>query len=442
MTTTAVRAGTGAWRNWAGNQQVEGLSYVAPRTADEVGAVVAAAAAEGRRVKALGRGHSFTAIGRPEHVAIDLGRCARVRHVDANSGRVLVEAGMRLRELSLALAAHGRALDNLGDIDVQTVAGAISTGTHGTGAAHGGLATQVTGLEMVLADGSVTWCSATQRPELWSVARVGLGALGVVTAVELATVPLFGLAAVEGVMSLDRLLAEWDELADGTDHFEAYWFPHTGMVSTKSNTRVGLDDLDPLPGWRAWLDDDFLQNTVFGGVIALGRLAPVVIPTANRIAARALGSRRYSDLSYRVFATERRVRFCEMEYAVPRPVAVETIRAVVDAVERSGLRIAFPVELRVAAADDIPLSTASGRPSAYIAVHVPAAVDHRRYFALVASIVDEVGGRPHWGKLHRLDAATLRRRYPRFDEFTAVRRDVDPDGVFANAELDRVLGPP
>ena len=243
-------------------------------------------------------------------------------------------------------------------------------------------------------------------------------------------------------MPLEQLLAEWDPLLDGADHFEAYWFPHTGMTSTKRNTRVGPGQLDPLPGWRAWAEDSFLQNTVFGGIVSVGRRVPAAIPTANRIAARALGTRRYTDLSYRVFATERRVRFCEMEYAIPREVAVETFRTMTAAIEHSGMHIAFPVELRAAAADDIPLSTASGRDSAYIAVHMPAGVDHRAYFALVAAIMDEVGGRPHWGKLHNLEAASLRDRYPGFDAFLAVRRSADPGGVFANPELDRLLGPP
>jgi FAD-linked oxidoreductase len=431
-----------SWGNWAGNQCAGGLETHHPVRPEEVVDLVLAANRDGRTVKAVGAGHSFNGIGRPSQIQVVLDRCTRIRHLDPVSGRVTVDAGLSLHDLSVALAAHGRALTNLGDIDTQTLAGAIATGTHGTGMRFGGIATQAAGLEIVTGDGSLLWCTPDEHADLWSAARVHLGALGVVTAVQLETVPLFALAAEEGSMPLPRLLAEWDELVEGADHFEAYWFPHTGMTSTKRNTRVGLDRLAPLPGWRTWAEDSFLQNTVFGGIVSLGRRVPAAIPTANRIAARALGTRRYTDLSYRVFATPRRVRFCEMEYAVPRPVAVETVRTMTAAVERSGMHIAFPVELRVAAADDIPLSTASGRDSAYIAVHTPAGVDHRPYFALVAAIMDEVGGRPHWGKLHNLDADALRDRYPRFAEFQAVRRKADPGGVFANAELDRILGPP
>jgi FAD-linked oxidoreductase len=430
-----------SWCNWAGNQAADGLSIRRPHDTAETAAIVAACAADGTRVKATGSGHSFTAIGRPEAVAIDLSGCTRLRHFDPVTGRVVAEAGMTLRRLSVILAAAGRALINLGDIDVQTVGGAIATGTHGTGARFGGIATQVTGMELVIADGSVLWCSHETHRELWSTARIHLGALGIVTAVELETVPLFALAAEEGVMSLDQLLDQWDALVDESDHFEAYWFPHTGRVSTKRNTRVALEELAPRPAWRAWVDDSFLQNTAFGAAIALGRMAPAAIPTLNRVAAGALGTRTYCDLSYRVFATPRRVRFVEMEYAIGRDAAVETIRSMTKAVDGSGLPIAFPVELRAAAADDIALSTANGRDSAYVAVHVPAGTDHRAYFSLVAGWMDNVAGRPHWGKLHTLEATPLRARYPAFDAFTSLRRRLDPEGMFANAELDRVLGP-
>ncbi len=142
-----------------------------------------------------------------------------------------------------------------------------------------------------------------------------------------------------------------------------------------------------------------------------------------------------------MFTSPRRVRFKEMELAIPRPAVLDAIREVVGAVEDSGLRIGFPVEIRVAAADDIPLSTASGRDSAYLAFHVPVSVDHVPYFRLVGRVLDAYGARPHWGKLHELDAELLRTRYPRFDEFVGLRQAVDPDGLFSNRYLDRVLGP-
>lgn len=432
----------GTWTNWAGNQTASGVRIERPRSAEEVATIVRGAAERGQRVKAVGSGHSFTAIARPEDVQLDLSALDALHSADRERGLATVGAGTPLRRLNDLLAGAGLAMTNLGDIDAQTIAGAVSTGTHGTGEKFGGLATQVAGLEIVTADGSLVACSPHDRPDLWSAARVGLGALGVVIRVTLRCVPLFSLRAEEGPMPLDELLDRFDELAGSFDHFEAYWFPHTRSTLTKCNTRLPLaEGLDRLPAWKEWLDDEFLSNRVFGWTVELGKRRPSLIPRLNRIASRALGSRSFTDISYKVFTSPRRVRFREMELAIPRPAAVEAIREVVDAVERSGMTIGFPVELRVAAADDIPLSTASGRDTAYLAFHVPASVDHEPYFRLMARVLGTHGARPHWGKLHDLDAELLRTLYPRFDEFLRLRQEVDPAGVFSNHYLDRVLGP-
>jgi L-gulono-1,4-lactone dehydrogenase len=430
------------WRNWAGTQEASGIDIAHPRDVEEASSLVRSAAEAGWRVKAIGTGHSFTGIGRPENVQVVLDGMTGIRAADTENGLVTVRAGTPLHELNADLARIGLAMTNLGDVDVQTISGAISTGTHGTGKRFAGLGDQVAGLEMVLADGSVVTCSASEQPELWSAARVGLGALGLITAVTLQTVPAFAMRAEEGPMRFDELLARFDELADTTDHFEAYWFPHTRRTMVKRNTRlVSGEPSVPLPRWKEWWDDEFLSNTVFGWTIGIGKRLPSTIPPLNRFAARALGSRTFTDRSDKVFTSPRRVPFCEMEYAVPQEAATEVIGEVVGVIERSGMHIAFPVELRVAAADDIPLSTASGRPSAYLAFHLPGGADYRRYFALVASVLDRYAGRPHWGKLHELDAETLQTRYPRFGEFVAVRDRVDPNGLWSNEYLDRVLGP-
>jgi FAD-linked oxidoreductase len=431
-----------AWTNWAGNQSAAAVRVERPGSTDEVAAAVEQAARKGHRVKAVGRGHSFTAIAEPDGILLDLSALDGLHAGHPESGLVTVGAGTVLRRLNDLLAGLGLALPNLGDIDAQTVAGAISTGTHGTGEQFRGLATQVVGMEMVLADGSVVECSRSERPELWSAARVGLGALGVLTRVTLRCVPLFSLRAEERPMSLDELLDRFDELTATFDHFEAYWFPHTRSAFTKGNTRLHLaEGLDRLATWKEWWNDELLSNTVFGWSVALGKRRPSWIPTLNQVAAHALGSRSFTDVSYKVFTSPRRVRFKEMELAVPRPLAVAAVRDVVAALDHSDLKIGFPVELRVAAADDIPLSTASGRDTAYLAFHVPATADHGIYFRLVSRVLEPYGARPHWGKLHYLDAELLRTRYPRFDEFVGIRQALDPDGLFSNRYLDQVLGP-
>jgi FAD-linked oxidoreductase len=429
------------WRNWAGNQSAAGIEVVHPCGTDGIVEAVSAAAAVGRRVRPIGSGHSFTAVGRPEDVQLVLDRHAALVDVGP-TGLVTVQGGMSLHRLNAELAARGWALTNLGDVDRQTVAGALATGTHGTGARFGGLATQLRAMELVLADGSVLRCSADEDPDVFAAARIGLGALGVVSTVTLQAEPAFALHAEEGPARLPELLDGFEDFMTSTDHVEFYWFPHTDRCLTKRNTRVPLaDGLAPLPRWRAFWDDEVLANGAFAVVVATGRRIPRLVPPLARFAAGALRVRTRTDLSARVFVARRRVRFREMEYAVPREAAVHVLTELRRSVEASDWRIPFPVEVRVAAADDIPLSTASGRDSAYVAVHVPARSDPGPYFDRLEAIAAEIGGRPHWGKLHGLDAATLAARYPRFGEFTALRDRLDPCGVFGNAHLDRLLGP-
>jgi L-gulonolactone oxidase len=335
----------------------------------------------------------------------------------------------------------GLSMTNLGDIDVQTISGAISTGTHGTGAKFGGIATQVRALDLVLADGSTLTCSADENPDVFAAARVGLGAVGVLATVTLQCEPAFALAAAEGPASLDEVLDDLDENVQGNDHFEFYWFPHTRRVLTKRNNRVlAGTELRPIGRFRHWLDDEFLSNQLFDGVNRLTSRRPGMIPRVNGIAARLLGARDYIDRSHRVFASVRTVRFREMEYAVPRAAVPQMLAEIERYLAASGEHIGFPVEVRFAAADDIWLSTASGRDSGYIAVHQYHRRDYESYFRAVEAIAKDVDGRPHWGKLHFRDADSLRTAYPHFDDFVAVRDKLDPQRVFGNDYLTRVLG--
>jgi L-gulonolactone oxidase len=425
------------WHNWAGNQVMEPAGVAHPRGTDEIAAAVKGAVAAGRRVKAIGSGHSFTSIGLTDGVLLQLDRHDALLSLDGDLATV--QAGLPLHRLNAALAEHGRGLVNMGDVDAQTVSGAISTGTHGTGRASASIAAQVAALELVLADGSVVTCSPTERPELFEHARVGLGALGVISTVTFRTEPLFHLHADERPMPLADVLDGYEELVAANDHFEFFWFPHTAVALTKRNNRT-TDAVAPLSRGKAWFEDAFLSNTVFGAVCSVGAVAPRVIPGVNRVSAKALSARTYTDIAPKVFISQRTVRFHEMEYAVPRSALPELFREIQAVIERSGERVSFPIEVRCAPADDIPLSTASGRDSAYVAVHQYRKTPYERYFGSIEKLFGELGGRPHWGKLHNLGAAELRARYPRFDDFLAVRREVDPEGVFRNRYLDTVLG--
>ena len=431
--TTPVHAGR--WTNWSGNQQAIARDVVAPGTADEAAAVVKDAYECGRRVKAVGSGHSFTAIAAAEDLRMALHRLNGLVAIDGPL--VTVQAGMRLSTLNGLLAANGLAMPNLGDIDAQTVAGAISTGTHGTGAGHATLASCVE--EMTLVDGTGGVLTVTGADEVFPAARLGLGALGILVQVTLRCVPAFTLLADERPMGLRDVLAGLDEWIPANDHVEFYWYPYTERAQLKRNNRVPVNDR-PLSRWRGWVDDEFLSNTVFQGVCRLGRGLPGTVPAINAIAARALTARTYTNRSDRVFCTPRRVRFTEMEYEIPRAALPEVLDALPGIIERLPFAVQFPVEVRFTGPDDAWLSHGYGRESAYVAVHQYAGAPYEPYFRAVEAVCQPLGGRPHWGKLHYRDAASLRPVYPRFGDFVAVRDRLDPARVFTNAYLDRVLG--
>lgn len=430
------------WRNWSGLVEAHPQRVLSPSSVDDVVAAVHQAREQGTTVKMTGTGHSFTAIAAPEHTLLRPEQLSGIVEVDRTAMTVTARAGTPLKELNLALERLGLSLHNMGDIAEQTLAGATSTGTHGTGGTAAGLAAQLAGLELVTGTGEVVRASATENPEVFEMARVGLGALGVLTSVTFHVEPLFVIEAHEQPMRWHDALAAYDDMTEASHHVDMYWFPHTDAMMVKQNVRTDLSPGEQEPPSRlaAWWEDELVSNTVFGALCRVGSRAPGLVPRINRVAGRALSERRYSDLAHRVFVTPRRVRFREMEYAVPREVGLDVLRECRRVIDASDWRIAFPVEIRTAPADDVPLSTASGRDSFYLAFHVPMDTDHTAYFGGLEPVLRAAGGRPHWGKVHTRSAADLAPVYPRFGDFLAMRERLDPDRVFANAYLRQVLG--
>lgn len=429
------------WRNWGRSERIRPRLVARPQSVDEVVAVLRYARERGLGVKAIGAGHSFTAIAAAPGIQLDLSRLDGLLAVDAATARVTLAAGTRLYQLPALLGPHGLAMENMGDIDRQSISGATSTGTHGTGSAFVGLAGQIVAVTLVTADGSILRVSENENTELLPAARLGLGALGILVDITVQCVPAFMLSAVERPEPLERVLDEFDARARAVDHFEFYWFPHTRTALTKNNSRLdGSAERHPLPAVTEWLEDRVLSNSVLSLMCNVGRVAPALTPGINRLAGRLIGNRDFTDYSPEVFVTARKTRFREMEYAIPRAAIPDAVRAIDRLIADRGWRISFPVEVRVAASDDIWLSTAQGRESGYIAVHRYFRDDYREYFEGVERIMRGLGGRPHWGKIHRQDAGSLAEVYPHFSEFLAVRDRLDPDRVFTNPYLDRVLG--
>ncbi|WP_136707830.1 D-arabinono-1,4-lactone oxidase [Agromyces sp. H66] len=436
-----MTASGATWRNWARTESVRPLRVERPATAGAVQRAIASAAASGLRIKPVGSGHSFTGIAVAPGVQLDLTDLQGVVDADVATGRVALAAGTRLHRLPALLAPYGFALANMGDIDRQTIAGATSTGTHGTGLAFGGLATQIAGARLVTGNGELLTVSEAEHSDLLPAIRLGLGALGVLVELTLQLVPRYVLHAVERPEPLGDVLDGWIDRVRRADHFEFYWFPHTDAALTKTNTRLPGDaPREPLGRVSRWVDDELLANGAYRAICALGRLAPGTTPRFARLVERLSGGRDFTDFSPSVFTTHRSVRFREMEYAVPLEAVPDAFREVRALIERKGWRISFPIEVRAAASDENWLSTAYGRETGYIAVHRYFREDPTEYFAAVEEIMRGFDGRPHWGKMHTQTAETLRELYPRFDDFLRVRDELDPERRFANPYLDRVLG--
>jgi L-gulono-1,4-lactone dehydrogenase len=419
------------WTNWAGDQRCAPERIERPGSEAELAEVVAGAG----RVRVAGAGHSFTDIACTDGVLLDLSRMRRV--LAAEGELVTVEAGIVLGDLGVELAARLLAMENQGDVDRQTLAGAISTATHGTGARFANLSAQVAALRLVTAGGEVVELS--EGDDLLA-ARVGLGSLGVISAVTLRCVPLFTIHRVDEPQPLGDVLERIDELPDASDHFEFFLLPYADRALTLTSERT---DRPPVPvgAARSYLREVVLENRAFGLACRLGRAMPAAIPRLNRALARSFGRSERTDHSYRIYANRRDVRFTEMEYAIPRAHAREAIERVLELVRRRRLAVGFPIEVRFVAGDDAFLSPAFGRDTCYVAVHQYRGMEFEAYFRAVERIMDDYGGRPHWGKRHYQSAATLRDRYPGWDRFQAVRARLDPDGRFQNDYTERVLGP-
>jgi L-gulono-1,4-lactone dehydrogenase len=430
----------GEFVNWAGDQRCRPARTVVPRSREELAEVIGAAAGAGEKVSVVGAGHSFTETAMTEATMVRLDALRGVLDADRSSGLVRVGGGTVLGQLNEELAGLGLALENLGDIDAQTIAGAISTGTHGTGATLANISARVEGLELVLADGSVRELTAAGEPDLLRAARIGIGALGAISAVTLRTFPAFTLRRVDSAHQLADVLDRFDELAERNDHFELFTFPYSDRALVLERNRT---DEPPKPKSRvvALLNDVLLENWALEAMAATGRAIPRTIPALARFAGLVATGTDNQDRSDRIFVNRRNVRFTEMEYAVPREHGPTAVRRVVEWVRANRYPVFFPIEVRVTAADDADLSAAHERPTAYIAVHQYRGMEWRPYFEAVEAIMNDYEGRPHWGKRHFQTAETLAPRYPRWSSFQAARDELDPGRTFTNPYAARVLGP-
>lgn len=430
------------WRNWAGSERAKPAKVFQPASSEETAELVRWAAAEGRKLKVYGSGHSFSGIAAPQDCQVSLDAQRGLLSSDRDKKQVTLAAGTKLHEIPALIEPLGLAMANLGDIDKQSIAGAFSSGTHGTGNAFGGIATQVAALTIVTGTGEVIEATPTTHPDIWPALPVNLGALGIITAVTLQAVDAFDLDAVEETLPLSAVTEKFAETTRGSDHFEFYWFPHTDLASTKRNTRItpGSSALPSRSGLQTFLDDEVLANEGFRALTALDGLFPKLVPPVNRFAAKTMTGSSFTGASHEIFVRSRRVRFHEMEYAFPRENLMAVFAELQQLISDRGWLIEFPVEVRTAAADELWMSTAYQRDTGYLAVHRHHRKDPKEYFTAFEELAKRYQGRPHWGKMNFLRFEDFERLYPRYGDFVAVRNELDPHRIFSNTTLDRILG--
>lgn len=436
MTETSIERGT-PFRNWSGLVRFTPRSAAQPRSIEQLCTLVKEAAQTSLRVRVRGSGHSFVPLVQTDDVLVDLDALTGIEAVEGHVASVW--GGTKLHALGKELSARGMAMLNLGDINTQSIAGAVSTGTHGTGTKLGSISTQVEELTLVLADGTVRICSAQQHPELFAAARVSLGALGIIAKLRVRLAPSYRLKLQKRTEDLEACLGAANEIAEKRRHFEFYWFPHTRTVGMKE-----MDTTDEPESSRALhaAAELIIENGALGILSWLGRIQPKWTLSLSRFLAWSIKGDAGTMVAdcHRAFSSPRLVRFHELEYALPRAHGADALRELAEYIDKKQVLIHFPVEYRYVQSDDIWLSPFYQRDSVAISVHQFVGLEYERYFAAAESIFRSYGGRPHWGKMHSLRARELATLYPRWDEFHTLRRALDPRGVFMNSYLDRLFG--
>ncbi|WDL99387.1 D-arabinono-1,4-lactone oxidase [Alicyclobacillus sp. ALC3] len=429
---------TQTWRNWSGVVECVPQQVVYPTSVDQVVEVVQRCNREGRTLRLVGSGHSFTALVHTTDILMSLDHLAGIIEISQIEQTATVWAGTKLKALGELLFNHGLAQENLGDINVQSVAGAISTGTHGTGVTLGTLATQVVRITAVLGNGEVVTCSADDNADLFHALQVSLGSIGVIVQVTLRLIPAYRLVYESSRVTLDDCLSQLEDLKQNNRHIEFYCFPYSRTVQLKRMNRTDSPVSDH--GFKDYFNKVVMENYVFGALSGCCKTAPGLTRTVSRLSASSVPVGREVNWSHRLFATPRLVRFNEMEYNIPAEHMAAAIREVLEYIERERIAVHFPIECRFVRGDDIWLSPAYGRDSAYIAVHMYRGMPYESYFHGVEAIMKRFGGRPHWGKLHYRAGADIAAQYPKWGAFHAVRQTADANGVLLNDYLRRLFG--
>ncbi len=423
------------WKNWSGAQTCLPAARLAPTTEDELSSVLKAT--RDMNVRAVGSSHSFSPLIPTDGKLISLSNFSGLLSHDPKTLQAEFGAGTPMSQMGEPLLKVGQALLNMADIDYQTLAGAISTSTHGTGPKFGSYSSNVVGLRMVKANGDIVDLDKNRQPELFNAARVSLGSLGIITRVKLQNRKAFRLNQKQWVQNTDELIEDIPRLVKDNDHFEFSPILHSDVSLAQAQNETTDTKTMPLPTGG---DGDKVSKLSMANTFL--RNHPDAHASLLNFLVKHIDFPEVQDISFKVFANVRDQRFNEMEYEVPAAAGPECVREILKLVREKNLNSFFPLEYRYVKADDIPLSMFSGRDSCAISVHQSYDMAYQPFFSEIEPIFWKYEGRPHWGKLHTLNAAQLSKLYPRWKEFQDIRRSVDPTGKFLNGHLRSIFGVP
>ena len=425
--------------NWAGNHIARPEKYFQPETEAEIIDVITRANQENKKIKLVGAGHSWSSIACTDDYMINLDHYARVIKIDRDKMQITVQAGIRLYELSKVLNDNGLALVNLGSISKQSIAGATATGTHGTGINFGIISSQIITLKLIAADGSIHRANESSPDGFLNLARVSLGALGVVSEITLQCTKQFSLEEKAAPMLFTDAIKQLPQMLKSNNHLKLWWFPHVDYLQVYRYNRT-TRDIKPSSRMEAWFNESFMARFVFTFLLRLGMLTPERIPSINHLI-KTLHFKLVDrvDLSNKIFQVPMPPKHRECEYAIPVEMAGEALAALKNDIETYQLYVNFVVEVRFVKADEIALSPAYHRNSCYIGAYMYGEKGWKKYMELFEGIMKKYNGRPHWGKEFSIDPAQIRALYPKYDEFKEAMQRLDAKGMFTNAFLEKVF---
>jgi L-gulonolactone oxidase len=425
---------TTRWSNWSNRVKCHPSKLYQPSSESEIINLVSQANANSTSLRVAGSGHSFTELVPSREWLMNLKNYTGLTSINVKKGTATFRAGTQLSEVTESLFKKGFALENMGDIDKQSLAGALSTGTHGTGINFGVMSTQLTTINIVTPSRSLVQCTPDTNPELFKAAQVSLGSLGILTELTLELEPVYYLTEEFTKLPLETCLELIEELRANNRHFEFFWFPGTDTAIVKTLNKTS--ERNDLPDWTV---GDIIENGLFDILCRIGNQVPAGVKWMNQLAAKGFSTSGRTGPGHRVFSSVRSVRFNEMEYGVPAPEGPSVIRDLRELINRKHRGVQFPVEYRYVQGDDIFLSPANGMDRAFIAVHKFHKKSYKSFFRDCESIFTQYRGRPHWGKIHFRNAQELKNLYPEWDRFQSIRKTLDPKGILMNDHLRKIF---